>query len=111
MICQTVLSSDRVQESEVKRLSYVTSRLRKEAVTVEQALAAEYAAHEAYSQPALAERAADTQSQEETGTVETTLGELQRLVGLSGVKQEVETLANLAKVFALRKKRACPFRT
>jgi stage V sporulation protein K len=107
-ICHTVLASDRVEESEVKRLSYITSRLRKEAVKVEQELAVEYASNTAYSPPAQDESAAQALSQAETGTVETTLAELQKLVGLAGVKQEVETLANLARVFAIRKEKGMP---
>jgi SpoVK/Ycf46/Vps4 family AAA+-type ATPase len=104
-ICQTVLASDRVEESEIKRLSYVTSRLRKRAVEVEEQIAAEHASDKSYSRPDQATAAAQAESSADTGTIEETLSELQRLVGLSGVKQEVETLANLAKVFAIRKEK------
>jgi SpoVK/Ycf46/Vps4 family AAA+-type ATPase len=105
LVCHTVLASDRAAESEVKRLSYITSRLRKRAIEVEQQIAAECAADPSFSQAQSAATAAEAARETDAGTIDDTLAELQRLVGLDGVKQEVETLANLAKVFALRKEK------
>lgn len=42
------------------------------------------------------------------GTLETALARLQGLTGLSGVKTEIETLSNLAKVMLLRRQRKLP---
>jgi SpoVK/Ycf46/Vps4 family AAA+-type ATPase len=102
-LCQTVLAADRPAESEVKRLSYVTSRLREYAVEVEREIAAELGVEPAQVHKAVAAGTAD--AAKAPSSLEDILGELHRLVGLASVKEEVETLANLAKVFAIRKER------
>jgi tellurite resistance protein len=100
MVCQTVLAADGENAGETRRLGEVTSRLRSQAVATEQELRERSQAPE---QPISAADAPASQ-----GSVEETLAELHRLVGLTAVKQEVETLANLAKVFALRKQKGMP---
>lgn len=52
--------------------------------------------------------AAETNAAEPETTVEDPLVRLHKLIGLDGVKMEVETLANLAKVFSLRQEKGLP---
>lgn len=97
-VCQTVMSADEESEREARRLGYLTSRLREHAITLEQ----KYPSPCTQAEIVTPVRAA---TEAESGSLEETLSELHRLTGLTSVKQEVETLANLAKVFQLRKER------
>lgn len=101
-VCDAVLSADYADEREIERLSEVTSYLRETAVNVETEIAT----------TAEADNQAGSQHQHQTRpeatTLEGTLTELHRLIGLDDIKQEVETLANLARVFSLRKEQGLP---
>ena len=106
VICQTVLAADDADEKEIRKLAYVVSRLRRHAVEVQGELETEQGPPRASaSVPA---ETTQKETGDGNGSVQETLGELHRLVGLESVKQEVETLANLARVFALRKARGLP---
>lgn len=101
-VCDAVLSSDHADEREIERLSEVTSYLRDKAVKVEAEIGASTMQD---NQDATAGR---NDSQPDGATLEETLAELHRLIGLDDIKHEVETLANLARVFSLRKNQGLP---
>ena len=105
-----MLAADEEAESETKRLGYITSRLRERAVEMERIIANKYGQNPSFSKAEAAVSELPAYEKEEVAesasvTVEETLGNLHRLVGLDGIKQEVETLANLAKIFSLRREK------
>ncbi|WP_341712571.1 AAA family ATPase [Erythrobacter sp.] len=101
-VCDAILSADYADEREIERLSEVTSYLREKAVKVEADINATAAqdTHTA-TQPR-------SQIEQDVATLDETLAGLHRLIGLDDIKQEVETLANLARVFSMRKEQGLP---
>jgi|GEM_PF-2331766 len=101
-VCDAILSADYADEREIERLSEVTSYLREKAVKVEADINATAAqdTHTASQHRPLIEQ--------DAATLDETLADLHRLIGLDDIKQEVETLANLARVFSMRKEQGLP---
>jgi SpoVK/Ycf46/Vps4 family AAA+-type ATPase len=100
-----VAADDDADEAEVAALSEITGRLRDEAIEIERLRNTDKDQPEKpkVEKPKAASRprpVAEAPSQ-----TESTLTELHKLVGLDSVKLEVETLANLGKVFSLRKEK------
>lgn len=101
-VCDAILSADYADEREIERLSEVTSYLREKAVKVEadiNATAAQDTHTASQHRP---------QIEQDAATLDETLADLHRLIGLDDIKQEVETLANLARVFSMRKEQGLP---
>jgi Cdc6-like AAA superfamily ATPase len=103
-VFQTVLASDGSAEPEVSRLTAITTRLR-------QALSNGEPPPTSATSGAVATCAGPIGRDEPTSSAErisATMASLDRLVGLDSVKQQVATLINLAKVFAIRKRMGLP---
>ena len=101
-VCDAILSADYADQREIERLSEVTSYLREKAVKVAadiNATAAQNAHTANQHRP---------QIEQDVATLDETLADLHRLIGLDDIKQEVETLANLARVFSMRKEQGLP---
>jgi Cdc6-like AAA superfamily ATPase len=105
-VCQCVLAADSPTASEVARLSKITSRLREKAISVEKEIAIKHG-EEPKIDSAQGPSGISAPLKEQA-SLEETLAELHRLVGLDAIKQEVEGLANLAKVFSIRKSKGLP---
>lgn len=101
-VCDAILSADYADEREIERLSEVTSYLREKAVKVEADINATAA------QDAHTANQHRPQIEQDVATLDETLADLHRLIGLDDIKQEVETLANLARVFSMRKEQGLP---
>lgn len=98
---QTVIAADyETDRLEVKMLSRLTSALREHAEEVHRLLSERNDA--GGTVPPRAPAAAAGRD------LQHCLADLHALVGLGGVKEEVETLSNLAKVFHLRKQKGLP---
>ena len=100
-VLETVIACDGSAQPELDRLTTIIARVR----------AATPTGQPAPDSPALgtsvaasASSSADAQSSD----LHQTLAELDQLVGLTAVKKQVETLVNLAKVFAIRRKMGLP---
>lgn len=105
--CQIVLSADDdFHVRELKSLSYITSKLRNCAVSTERQMTCA-----PRRQPALSGNVnyIDAPSEDPDAVRRTNLQEnlakLHALVGLAEVKEQVETLANVAKIFEMRQSR------
>lgn len=101
-VCDAILSADYADQREIERLSEVTSYLREKAVKVEadiNAIAAQDTHTANQHRP---------QIEQDVATLDETLADLHRLIGLDDIKQEVETLANLARVFSMRREQGLP---
>jgi SpoVK/Ycf46/Vps4 family AAA+-type ATPase len=97
---QVVMTCDgRIDAGEAARLAQILSPLKAKALTVQLLRSLQH--------PATPATAAAPASKPEIETGDPLL-ELHNLIGLSSVKVEVETLANLAKVFTLRKTKGLP---
>jgi len=102
---QQIMTVDRqVDPREVQRLAEILSRLKAKALEEERVRVAEKAITQNLSATA-ATTAVRPAGQRDSGDP---LAELHKLIGLSSVKVEVETLANLAKVFTLRRQKNLP---
>ena len=101
-VCDAILSADYADQREIERLSEVTSYLREKAVKVEADINATAA------QDAHTANQHRPQIEQDVATLDETLADLHRLIGLDDIKQEVETLANLARVFSMRKEQGLP---
>jgi Holliday junction resolvasome RuvABC ATP-dependent DNA helicase subunit len=128
LIGQTILAADEEARCEVGQLGRTTSYLREWAVGAEKKIRREFGSNPLYtprqadSPPSAEPSPVDRVPAPEAGpsappapaagsaeaggkTIEQILAELHQLVGLQSVKEEVETLANLARIFSLRKQR------
>ena len=101
-VCDAILSADYADEREIERLSEVTSYLREKAVKVEADI------NTTATQDAHSANQHRPQIEQDVATLDDTLADLHRLIGLDDIKQEVETLANLARVFSMRKEQGLP---
>ena len=96
-----------VNRLELRCLTQLTTSLRKSAIAVEAYIVenkqegAVTAVEESVQSAQVVQNAANE-------TLEQVLSQLYRLTGLAGVKEEVESLANLGKVFSLRRQRGLP---
>lgn len=99
MVFQTVLAADGSCELEVGRLSEITGRLRKAAFPN---------LPDALPTPLDQKPAVPAIDDAPDASVASILASLNRLVGLENIKQQVETLTNLAKVFAIRREMGLP---
>ena len=100
LVFQTVLAADAGSDLEVERLTEITSRLR-------QAVAPEVIPEPSAAEPVAPSPAADP-GNADAETVASILAQLDRLVGLTNIKRQVETLTNLARVFAIRREMGLP---
>ena len=96
---QIMRADNRVDPRAAQRLGEILSRLKAKALEEERNRIADRAAARNPSATAA------TAGQSDNGDP---LAELHKLIGLSSVKVEVETLANLAKVFTLRRQKNLP---
>jgi len=103
-----------VDAREVDRVCEIAARLRPYAFKMEEDRRRDRLAGaepQADTAPVMTEKAATVtslQHQVHEAPAQDVMGRLRRLVGLGDVKLEVERLANLAKVFALRKQKGMP---
>jgi stage V sporulation protein K len=99
LVLQTVLAADAGTDLEVERLTDITSRLR---AAVSPVVVPDAPADEPVVPLPAAPAAADTE------TLTSILADLDRMVGLTNIKRQVETLTNLARVFAIRRTMGLP---
>lgn len=99
LVFHTALAADASSDLEVGRLSKVTSRLR-HAAFPQEPCAPPVSVPSVSVPSALAATDGDS--------VASILAQLDRLVGLHGIKAQVETLTNLARVFAIRREMGLP---
>jgi SpoVK/Ycf46/Vps4 family AAA+-type ATPase len=110
---QTVLAADEnVSDRELKALSVFTGSMHEKAQTLAGRIAAlmDGEAQPTSEKPSATIEAKKAKEGKKASpqTIESITAKLHSLVGLSAVKSEVETLINLARVFALRKQRKLP---
>lgn len=99
---------DHISASKLKTFSKIISIVREQVEA-----AREFAATRMSSSPTKSDPLVSHQQQPDGGntrkeTLDQLVQELLSLIGLSSVKEEVETLINLAKVFAMRKEKGLP---
>lgn len=99
LVLQTALAADSANDLELSRLTHIVSELRQHATSLESQ------GRDSDKSEAAGDPAASGQGPR---SCEECLIALHRLVGLDGIKHEVESLTNLARIFGLRRKMGLP---
>lgn len=105
-VFQSVLAAGETSEQEVARLTRITSLLHERARELEVSYGATVEQVGGLL-PASGTKTVRVETPEPE-TLEQILADLHRMVGLEAVKEEVETLANLARIFSIRKSKGLP---